>query len=96
MTMIVGVEMTLVGLVGADAVTDLIEVLTDALDEAGFVPSVSASGSGPVRLKVEVVTESGELPGLEAGIAAISKALQHAGVEHAIDVQPFVGQLAPA
>jgi hypothetical protein len=95
----VGVEMTLAAdpPADADAVTDLIEVLVDSLDEAGFTPSVSATGVGvAVRLSVEVITQGSELHALEAGIAAITKALAEAGVEDAADVRPYFRELQPA
>lgn len=83
---LVGVEMTLTPDPGetlsADEVTDLIETIIDALDEAGFIPNVFASGEGDgVQLNVEVVVATPELTSFEAGVAAITKAVAHAGLE---------------
>lgn len=90
-THVVGVHMTLESSPPAtvDDITDLIEVLTDALDEARLMPSVSSAGVGrSFELTIEVVVEGPELSALEAGIAAINKALAHADVDADRDFAP--------
>lgn len=97
---VVGIEVTLQPEpdAGPEQVTDLIEVLVDALDESGFVPDIRTSGVGSaVHLNVEVLIGEGDpLWALEVGITGITKAFAHAGIEVTTDVHPTMRELEPA
>lgn len=97
---IVGLEVVLEAVppASADDVTDLIEAVVDALDEAGYEASVGSTGYGAdLTLTVEVVVAGGSLDAFETGVTAINKALSVAGVrDQATDVNATVRALEPA
>jgi hypothetical protein len=97
MTMVyeVGLDATLVSEesdhADAGAVTDYIERLIDALDEAGYEGDVTITGTGPrVEISVSVIVSGDhEMAIVATGIKAISHAFDTVGTEH-----PFSGPTA--
>ncbi len=67
-----------------DGVTDILEILSDEMDDAGFIPEISTSATSEgTRLSIEVVTDSSAVPVdlLRAFLDALSSALEKAKIE---------------
>jgi hypothetical protein len=85
-----------------DDVTDLIEILVDTLDEAGFEPDVGTHLRGDrIVLRLEVVVP-GDLDPLDAqarGVNAIRDALKVGGIDVGLlkgpDIDTTVRELSP-
>lgn len=86
-------------LITPDGVSDLMATIVDALDEAGFIPNLSAAGAGEsFRLTVEVLVPGPDLGSYSAGVDAIRNALAVAGIDAAGPTvwQPTFIALQPA